>query len=37
MGDEMFYRYQESLIDQAMTTLALLLERRPADASPSAA
>ena len=27
MGDEMFYRYQESLIDEATTTLALLLQR----------
>ena len=26
MGDEMFYRYQESLIDEATTTLALLLQ-----------
>jgi hypothetical protein len=25
MGDEMFYRYQESLIDEATTTLAVLL------------
>jgi UDP-N-acetylenolpyruvoylglucosamine reductase len=29
MGDEMFYRYQESLIDEAMTTLAILLQRSP--------
>jgi TRAP-type uncharacterized transport system substrate-binding protein len=27
MGDEMFYRYQESLIDEAATTLAMLLQR----------
>ena len=27
MGDEMFYRYQESLIDEATTTLALLIQR----------
>jgi hypothetical protein len=27
MGDEMFYRYQESLIDEAATTLAVLLQR----------
>jgi TRAP-type uncharacterized transport system substrate-binding protein len=27
MGDEMFYRYQESMIDDATTTLALLLQR----------
>jgi hypothetical protein len=26
MGDEMFYRYQQSLIDEAVTTLALLLQ-----------
>jgi hypothetical protein len=26
MGDEMFYRYQQSLIDEATTTLALLLQ-----------
>jgi TRAP-type uncharacterized transport system substrate-binding protein len=26
MGDEMYYRYQQSLIDEAMTTLALLLQ-----------
>ena len=37
MGDEMFYRYQESLIDEAMTTLALLLERKVGAAAPSAA
>jgi hypothetical protein len=37
MGDEMYYRYQESLIEEAMTTLALLLERRAGDASPSVA
>jgi hypothetical protein len=37
MGDEMFYRYQESLIDEAMTTLALLLERKVGAATPSAA
>ena len=29
MGNEMFYRYQESLIDRAMTTLAKLLGRSP--------
>jgi len=27
MGDEMFYRYQQSLIDEAATTLAALLQR----------
>jgi hypothetical protein len=37
MGDEMFYRYQESLIDQATTTLALLLQRSARAARPSAA
>jgi hypothetical protein len=26
MGDEMFYRYQQSLIDEATTTLTLLLQ-----------
>jgi hypothetical protein len=26
-GDEMFYRYQQSLIDEAATTLAALLQR----------
>jgi hypothetical protein len=29
MGDEMFYRYQQSLIDDATTTVAALLERAP--------
>jgi len=29
MGDEMFYRYQQSLIDEATTTLGALLERSP--------
>ncbi|MBV8334421.1 MAG: hypothetical protein JO358_03010 [Alphaproteobacteria bacterium] len=29
MGDEMFYRYQQSLIDEATTTLALLLQHSP--------
>jgi uncharacterized protein len=37
MGDEMFYRYQESLIDEATTTLALLLQRSAGAARPSAA
>jgi hypothetical protein len=27
MGDEMFYRYQQSLIDEVMTTLGMLLQR----------
>jgi TRAP-type uncharacterized transport system substrate-binding protein len=29
MGDEMFYRYQERLIDEAMTTLGAVLQRSP--------
>jgi hypothetical protein len=29
MGDEMFYRYQESLIDDATTTLGAVLQRLP--------
>jgi uncharacterized protein len=29
MGDEMFYRYQQSLIDEAATTLGALLQRSP--------
>jgi TRAP transporter TAXI family solute receptor len=33
MGDEMFYRYQQSLIDEATTTLGALLQRSP---SPTA-
>ena len=37
MGDEMFYRYQESLIDEATTTLALLLQRSTSHTRPSAA
>jgi hypothetical protein len=37
MGDEMFYRYQESLIDEATTTLALLLQRSASAARPSTA
>jgi hypothetical protein len=27
MGDEMFYRYQQSLIDEATTTVSALLQR----------
>jgi hypothetical protein len=27
MGDEMYYRYQQALIDEAATTLAALLQR----------
>jgi TRAP-type uncharacterized transport system substrate-binding protein len=34
MGDEMFYRYQESLIDEATTTLALLLQHSAHAAGP---
>jgi TRAP-type uncharacterized transport system substrate-binding protein len=37
MGDEMFYRYQESLIDEAATSLALLLQRSPSAVTASAA
>jgi len=37
MGDEMFYRYQESLIDEATTTVALLLQRSGGSTRPSAA
>jgi len=36
MGAEMFYRYQESLIDEAMTTLATLLRRASAAPEPQA-
>jgi uncharacterized protein len=35
MGDEMFYRYQQSLIDEAATTLGTLLQRSPSPASGS--
>ena len=34
MGDEMFYRYQQALIDEATTTLATLLHRSPNPAAP---
>jgi len=34
MGDEMFYRYQQSLIDEARTTLALLLQHSANTVSP---
>ena len=37
MGDEMFYRYQESLIDEATTTLAVLLQRSASGVRPTAA
>jgi TRAP-type uncharacterized transport system substrate-binding protein len=33
MGDEMFYRYQQSLIDEAATTLGALLQRSPTTSS----
>jgi TRAP-type uncharacterized transport system substrate-binding protein len=33
MGDEMFYRYQQSLIDEAATTLGALLQRSPSPTS----
>ena len=36
MGDEMFYRYQESLIDEATTTVALLLQRSASGTRSSA-
>jgi TRAP-type uncharacterized transport system substrate-binding protein len=35
MGDEMFYRYQQSLIDEATTTAAALLEPPPKPVRPS--
>jgi hypothetical protein len=35
MGDEMFYRYQQSLIDEAATTLGTLLQRSPSPAGRS--
>ena len=34
MGDEIYYRYQQSLIDEAMTTLATLFQRAPGAAKP---
>jgi hypothetical protein len=37
MGDEMFYRFQESLIDEATTTLAVLLQHSASAANPSGA
>jgi TRAP-type uncharacterized transport system substrate-binding protein len=37
MGDEMFYRYQERLIDEATTTLAVLLQRPANSGTPSVA
>jgi hypothetical protein len=35
MGDEMFYRYQQALIDEATTTLATLLQRGSGPSSRS--
>jgi TRAP-type uncharacterized transport system substrate-binding protein len=35
MGDEMFYRYQQALIDEATTTLGGLLQRSPSSTTPS--
>ena len=35
MGDEMFYRYQQFLIDEATTTLGALLRRSPSPTAPS--
>jgi hypothetical protein len=35
MGDEMFYRYQQSLIDEATTTLGALLQRSPSPTAPN--
>jgi TRAP-type uncharacterized transport system substrate-binding protein len=37
MGDEMFYRYQESLIDELTTTLAALSQRLPKSTQQPAA
>jgi hypothetical protein len=34
MGDEMFYRYQQALIDEATTTLAALIQRLPSPHPP---
>jgi hypothetical protein len=36
MGDEMYYRYQESMIDEVTTTLAALLQRPPRPAEKPA-
>ena len=36
MGDEIYYRYQQSMIDEAITTLATLFQRAPSAAKPSA-
>jgi len=34
MGDEMFYRYQQALIDEATTTVGALLQRAESPAAP---
>ena len=34
MGNEMFYRYQQSLIDEATTTVAALLQQSGSTAAP---
>jgi hypothetical protein len=34
MGDEMFYRYQQALIDEATTTVGALLQRPPSPTTP---
>ena len=34
MGDEIYYRYQQSMIDEAITTLATLFQRAPSAANP---
>jgi biopolymer transport protein ExbB/TolQ len=36
MGDEMFYRYQQYLIDEAATTVGALLKRSSSPTSPAA-
>jgi len=35
LGDEMYYRYQQFLIDEATTTLAALLQRESNDKGAS--
>jgi hypothetical protein len=37
MGDEMFYRYQESLIDETTAVLVVLLQHSASAAEPSTA
>jgi TRAP transporter TAXI family solute receptor len=37
MGDEMFYRYQQSLIDEATTTVGALLQHSPSSTAHSCA